>query len=93
MRSRELSRTRFNEALTQHSDAEARRLFAAFAFRAQFHISQSPQLAHSPYPAPFTCHGPCSRNCFGIPNMFQRLRFVTRATSTPVFPSTLNRQR
>lgn len=36
---------------------------------------------------------PDRRNCFGIPNMFQRLRFVTRATSTPVFPSTLNRQR
>lgn len=36
---------------------------------------------------------PVSRNCFGIPNMFQRLRFVTTTSSTPVLPSTLNRQR
>lgn len=36
---------------------------------------------------------PDGRNCFGIPNMFQRLRFVTTTSSTPVVPSTLNRQR
>lgn len=58
-----------------------------------YHNTDSTLRAKKPVPNLPPRHKPNHRNCFGIPNMFQRLRFVTRATSTPVFPSTLNRQR
>ncbi|SIT35454.1 hypothetical protein BN2475_50034 [Paraburkholderia ribeironis] len=87
MRNRASCRIRFNSGYAKWCGVKAEELFAARALR--------------PVRVPdFTTDAnflnylkPERRAPIYYPGMFQRLRFVTRASSTPVLRPTLNRQR
>jgi hypothetical protein len=84
MQSRASCRTRFNSAFRNRQNTRVWVLFAAPVTR-QAHASYqtTPDVA-SPRKQPWMNQDP---------DMYPRLRFVTRAPSTAVFPPTLNRQR